>query len=151
MRIRAWHAPDNSHCAGASDGHGLLLAKQMSALGAAIAMVARGQDRLEAAAATITDAPVHPIPGDMLDQDSIKAAAETALQRLGGLDVLVISTANSTPEYLSKDASYDTLQRVHVQGTDTLIKVAPSPSPQRLRRHPPDHPSTSVHLLWFLQ
>lgn len=59
----------------------------------------------------------------MSDQDSIKAAAETALQRLGGLDVLVISTANSTPEYLATDATHDSLQRVHVQGTDTLIKV----------------------------
>lgn len=109
--------------AGASTGHGLLLSSQFAACGASVAMVARGQERLHKAAATVTGAPVHAITGDLADTQSIQNAADSALQQLGGLDVVVISAANSTPEYLDKHAVHSDLHRVHVQGTDTLIKV----------------------------
>lgn len=121
-------------CTGASDGHGLLFAKQAAAFGASVAMIARGRERLEAAAATITDPPAHPITGDLADQDSIKAAADAAIEHLGGLDVLVISAANSTPEYLSEAATHEQLQRVHVLGTETLIQVGLNASSKRFSK-----------------
>lgn len=76
---------------GASSGIGRALALRLASEGARVALVARREAELEALAAEITSAggEALALPCDVADRDQVFAAAERALGRFGGIDLLV--------------------------------------------------------------
>jgi NAD(P)-dependent dehydrogenase (short-subunit alcohol dehydrogenase family) len=76
---------------GASAGLGRAIAKQFGERGAQIALLARGKQGLDAAAAEIEKAggKALPIPTDVSDANAVEAAAEQTERRFGPVDVWV--------------------------------------------------------------
>ena len=76
---------------GGSSGLGLALAREFAAQGAHLALVARDQQRLQQAAATLKQEPgeVLLLPADITRAEQVAAAFETLRQRWGRLDALV--------------------------------------------------------------
>jgi uncharacterized protein len=81
----------NALITGASSGIGQALARRIAAEGARVALVARRVDRLETLAEDVRkrggDALV--LPCDVADREEVFAAARRALDRFGGIDLLV--------------------------------------------------------------
>lgn len=78
---------------GASKGIGRSIARAFAGAGAELALVARGQDELEALAGEIgaADGRAVAIPADVTDPDQVRRMAEAARKALGGVDILVNS------------------------------------------------------------
>ncbi len=77
---------------GASSGLGLGAARALAAAGADVVLVARSQERLTAAAATVQPvegASVHTLVADVSDTDAVAGMVEQANALLGGVDILV--------------------------------------------------------------
>jgi 3-oxoacyl-[acyl-carrier protein] reductase len=77
---------------GASSGLGLGAARALAAAGASVVLVARSQDRLDAAAATIEPidgATVHTLVADVSDTAGVAGMVEQANALLGGVDILI--------------------------------------------------------------
>ncbi len=76
---------------GASAGLGRAIAKEFGKHGAQVALLARGKQGLDAAAAEIesTGGKALPIPTDVSDAAAVEAAAEKAEERFGPIDVWV--------------------------------------------------------------
>jgi 3-oxoacyl-[acyl-carrier protein] reductase len=73
---------------GGSSGIGLAAAKALGAGGAAVALIARDPARLQVAADQIGTSAIW-TSADVADPGAVKAAVDDAVQRLGGLDVVV--------------------------------------------------------------
>jgi NADP-dependent 3-hydroxy acid dehydrogenase YdfG len=76
---------------GASSGIGAATALQLAEHGAAVALVARRQDRLQALAAEIdaADGTALVVPADITDHIQAEAAVQQAVERFGRLDILI--------------------------------------------------------------
>jgi 3-oxoacyl-[acyl-carrier protein] reductase len=77
---------------GASKGIGLAVAESLAAEQADVALLARSTDLLESNAERLSSTcsvRAYPIPADMADAASIVSAIDIAIDRLGGVDVLV--------------------------------------------------------------
>jgi len=77
---------------GASSGIGKATARELAAEGAAVALVARTAEALEAAARDIQDATgaiAVAVPADVSNRASVAAMTEAVLRRLGRIDILV--------------------------------------------------------------
>src|SRR5579864_3438550 len=77
---------------GGSRGLGKAVARELAREGVAVAIVARGREALEAAAAEIeeeTGSQVVPIVADTRDDQAVRAMVDTAARTLGGIDILV--------------------------------------------------------------
>lgn len=74
---------------GASSGIGRAFARLCVQQGARVAAVARSEDRLHELAREFPTAEILPIVGDVTLPDDRRRMLETAVQRFGGLDVLV--------------------------------------------------------------
>ena len=76
---------------GASSGIGEATARALADAGAAVALVARRRDRLEALAEEIRGAGGRAlvVEADITDEGAARAAVEQAVQEFGGLDILV--------------------------------------------------------------
>jgi NADP-dependent 3-hydroxy acid dehydrogenase YdfG len=76
---------------GASSGIGAATALQLAEHGAAVALVARRRDRLEALAGEIEEAggTALVVPADITDRIQAEAAVQQAVDRFGRLDILV--------------------------------------------------------------
>ena len=87
---------------GASSGLGLAIARELAAEGAAVAMVARGRERLEQAAADITRRSHHralPIAGDVSRPEDVERVVAATREALGSIDILV-ANAGGPPSVL---------------------------------------------------
>jgi NAD(P)-dependent dehydrogenase (short-subunit alcohol dehydrogenase family) len=80
---------------GASRGIGLEIADGLAAEGAHVALVARGADALDDAAARVRrhGTAVLPCPADTRDDAAVRAVVERVVGELGGVDVLVNAAA----------------------------------------------------------
>ena len=78
---------------GASSGIGLAVARVLHTEGARVAMVARTEDRLRAAA----DGVGTPFVADTASDDSVRAAVAAVADTFGDVDILVNSAARATP------------------------------------------------------
>ncbi len=78
---------------GASSGLGLGAARALAQAGATVVLVARSQERLDAAAASVTAAApgavVHTVVADVSDTTGVAGMVEQAEELLGGIDILV--------------------------------------------------------------
>ena len=113
---------------GASSGIGRATAVQLAGRGAQLVLVARGDEPLEdtaeeARAAGATAALV--CPADVLDEDAIRAAVETAVDRFGRLDAVIHAAqvmAYGTIEELPRDV-FERVVDTAVHGTATVARV----------------------------
>ncbi|MGH9737450.1 MAG: SDR family oxidoreductase, partial [Candidatus Acidiferrales bacterium] len=76
---------------GASAGLGRAIAEKFGKRGARVALLARGQQGLDAAAEAIESAggKALPLPTDVADPQAVEAAAEAAEQKFGPIDIWV--------------------------------------------------------------
>jgi len=76
---------------GASAGVGRATARRFAEEGARIGLIARGQERLEAAAREIEElgGQALPLPADVADPDAVEGAAERAERELGPIDIWI--------------------------------------------------------------
>ena len=77
---------------GASSGIGRATAIELAGRGARLVLVARGEESLEEAAAEARAAGAAAVvvcPGDVTDEDAIRAAVDSAVEQFGRLDVVV--------------------------------------------------------------
>jgi NAD(P)-dependent dehydrogenase (short-subunit alcohol dehydrogenase family) len=81
---------------GATSGSGLGITKRFLEEGASVAMLARGKERLEAAASELGDKAL-PVATDVGDPDSVRSAFRAVEERFGRLDVLINNAAIYRP------------------------------------------------------
>jgi NADP-dependent 3-hydroxy acid dehydrogenase YdfG len=74
---------------GASSGLGAETARTLVGCGASVAMLARRLEKLEALQAELGERAI-PVATDVTDLDSLEAGVNTAAERLGGMDAVVI-------------------------------------------------------------
>lgn len=113
---------------GASRGIGLAIAKRAAADGANIVLVAKTTEpnpklpgTLASAAAEIVAAggQALPVPTDIRDENAVAAAVAAAVQRFGGIDILVnnASAISLTPTPATPMKRFDLMFGVNVRGT----------------------------------
>ncbi len=112
---------------GASSGIGAATARALAADGAAVALVARREDRLRALASEISSdgGTALAVPADVTDPDQVAAAVATTVGELGRLDILV-NNAGLLRMGAAADASlndWDDLVSVNVQGVLYATRV----------------------------
>src|SRR3954463_5191103 len=98
---------------GASAGVGRATAVELARQGAAVGLIARGEDRLEATAAELRElgARVCVAPADVADADAVERAATKIEAELGELDVW-INVAMTAVLAEVKDTNADEFKRV---------------------------------------
>ncbi|MBE2318630.1 SDR family NAD(P)-dependent oxidoreductase [Solirubrobacter sp. CPCC 204708] len=113
---------------GASSGVGLATVERLARSGASLALVARGEVALEEAAerARRLGAVAHALPADLSDRQAADAVVAEAIDRLGGLDV-VISNAGAVVfgHFLEVDPDdFDRTVDVTFGGAVNLVRAA---------------------------
>jgi len=81
---------------GASSGLGLGCARALAAEGAEVALVARSEERLAAAAESVAGEPIT-VVADVADRDGIDPLVAEVEARLGGIDILVANAGGPPP------------------------------------------------------
>lgn len=120
---------------GGSRGIGLAVARALAAEGTDVALVARGREALEAAAAGVREGSgrrVVAIQADTGDDGSVEAMAVAAFEALGGVDILV--NAAATPAVMGVPIPEDRLEdeiNVKVRG---YLRCARAFAPQMVER-----------------
>lgn len=113
---------------GASTGIGAAIARELLARGARVALSARGAERLEALAALAPDRAL-PLPLDVTDAPSVRAAHDALVARWGGVDVVLAVAGNYVPLRATEfeAEAIGRLFEVNVQGVlNVLGPVLPS-------------------------
>ncbi len=75
---------------GGASGFGLEIARRLEGSGAEVALVDRAEDRPAEAAASVGGSTLA-LAGDVRAPEAVRAAVESAVERFGGLDTLVLS------------------------------------------------------------
>lgn len=119
---------------GASRGLGAGLARELAARGARLALVARGEQELEAVAHDIRagGGEAHALPADIGDKKAVHPLAATAQELLGSVDMVVhnASTLGPSPLRLLLDTECEDLERalaVNLVGPFRLTKLLAGP------------------------
>lgn len=102
---------------GASSGIGAATAEALAREGADVVVAARREDRLESLAADLEsahDVTVAVVPTDVTDEDAVAALVDAAVERFGGLDVLV----NNAGIFIAGDS-----QEISIEEFDQVIGV----------------------------
>ena len=130
--------PNNSKClvTGASDPKsiGYAVAKALFKAGAAqICILARGKDEINTAIASLGPdlegfQSIHGVVGDLKQPETMASVIAQAVEKMGGLDILVVGGGNGTSEYLGLDAgdlaSYQMMHNVGVMSPLFLTESA---------------------------
>jgi meso-butanediol dehydrogenase/(S,S)-butanediol dehydrogenase/diacetyl reductase len=98
---------------GASRGMGLAIARRFAAEGAIVAMLARGVDELDKAAAELGERAAA-FACDIADPDALRQVFGEIEARFGGLDILVNNAALATPNPIADARDDDVQQEVAV-------------------------------------
>jgi 3-dehydrosphinganine reductase len=117
---------------GGSRGIGLATAQQLAAQGAQVCIAARTERMLEEArAAIVAKVPsaqgrVHAVALDVREDTSVEAGVARALERLGGLDLLVNNAGYAAPGYLDQVPlrSFEDMLQVNYLGTVRTVRAA---------------------------
>ena len=113
---------------GASSGIGAATARQLGDHGAAVALVARRRDRLEALAAEIDQAggTALVVDANITDRTQAEAAVQQAVERLGGLDTLVNNAGLMLlgPVVGADTQEWDRMIAINVQGLLSTTRAA---------------------------
>ena len=111
---------------GASSGLGKASAQVLAAEGARVAMSARDEANLAAAAQEVGG---HPYPLDVMDADAIAATARKIEDELGGFDILVANAGGPKPgtfDGFDDDALYEAFTLTTASAWRTTKAVLPS-------------------------
>ena len=113
---------------GSSSGIGAATARQLADYGAAVALVARRRDRLEALAAEIDQAggTALVVDADITDRPQAEAAVQQAVERLGGLDTLVNNAGLMLlgPVVGADAQEWDRMIAINIQGLLSTTRAA---------------------------
>jgi 3-oxoacyl-[acyl-carrier protein] reductase len=111
---------------GGSIGIGAAAVKAFAEAGAKVAIhYNKNKEKAEALAAEIGGAPV--FGGDFSKTDQVKAVVEDAIQKLGGLDVLVNNAGHMVARFAlaeSDDEAYDRVMDLNARSVMTATRVA---------------------------
>jgi short-subunit dehydrogenase len=111
---------------GASSGIGAVLATLLAQEGADLVLLARRKDRLEEIAKQIHqqfgDRKVVIVDGDITDAEVRRRAVQTAVEQLGGLDIL-INNAGMGATALVENTTQETLRRIFEVNFFALIEL----------------------------
>jgi NAD(P)-dependent dehydrogenase (short-subunit alcohol dehydrogenase family) len=112
---------------GASGGIGRVIALELAAAGANVALAARSEGIHETAAAFEDGSQALPVETDVTDKASVRAAVEATVERFGGLDCLVNNAGVAGPtapvEAVTVDEWEHTMD-VNVTGVFRCVKHA---------------------------
>lgn len=116
---------------GGSSGIGLATAREFVARGASVSLIARGHEKLEAAAGAMRGSTgrIATAAADVSDQRAVEAAISELTARLGPCDVLITSAGVTHPGYFERldSAVFRHMMDVNYFGTLYAIQaVAPS-------------------------
>lgn len=117
---------------GASRGIGLAISRRLAAEGARVLMVARGEERLAAAAASVGEH-AEWLAADVTDPDCVQRIVATAVEQLGGLDVLVNNAGTSSRVPLAElpDDEWIAQHELNVMAPMRLMRLAAPRMAQR--------------------
>jgi NAD(P)-dependent dehydrogenase (short-subunit alcohol dehydrogenase family) len=111
---------------GGSAGIGRAVALGLSDNGAIVTVLARRKDRLDAVVKELPQG--HGVVADLYKIDEVEAGVKEAIQKMGGLDILVNNGAVNVPEMTGDNAEtyqgYEAGFRLHVSATYAAIKAA---------------------------
>lgn len=111
---------------GGTSGIGLAAARMLTKAGATVAITGRSEPRLRQAAASIAEAGSSPVTlrADSSDLGAVSAMFDVAVDRLGGLDVLVNNAGAVTPEFVRTPQGFEQTYAVHVLAPFLLTRNA---------------------------
>jgi NAD(P)-dependent dehydrogenase (short-subunit alcohol dehydrogenase family)/uncharacterized protein YndB with AHSA1/START domain len=113
---------------GGSSGIGLASAEALAREGARVALLARGEEGLAAAASRLRDQglAVETVAADVAEREALTAAVDRASERLGGLDLLVTAAASlSFGTFVETDPDdFDATIATVLGGTVNAIRAA---------------------------
>jgi len=142
----AWEDPQVVVVTGASAGVGRAIVRRFADEGASIALIARGRERLDAAAGEVEAAGGRALvlPLDVADSDAVEQAAEETEEKLGPIDVwvnnamvtLFATLVEISPEELRRTtevnylgsvwATIAALRRMRPRNRGTIVQVGSS-------------------------
>ena len=112
---------------GASSGIGEATARAFADLGADVALLARRADRVEALAKELSDTGVKAIAitADVTDAESMRAAAKTVADELGGVDILLNNAGQMLLAPFSAEQAEETraMLNTNLLGAMTTLEV----------------------------
>jgi NAD(P)-dependent dehydrogenase (short-subunit alcohol dehydrogenase family) len=108
---------------GASAGIGRVTARMLAAAGAAVCLVARGQERLDEAVRELEDTGARAIgvAGSALDATTRELSLRRCIDELGGLDVLINNVGNSGPPTPIADLNEDAVRSLTALNLDVAL------------------------------
>lgn len=108
---------------GASTGIGKATAQMLGAAGAAVCLVARGQDRLEATVREIEGAGARAIgvAGSVVDVATRELSVQRCIDELGGLDILVNNVGSSGPPTPIAELGEDAVRTLTTLNLDSAL------------------------------
>jgi gluconate 5-dehydrogenase len=114
---------------GGGTGLGYSISRALAQSGAKVMIAARREDVLRDAAQRLSteagSSPVSYIPMDLAVRESVYAAAQQAIEQLGGVDIFVANAAQEKMEVVDKisDAAVDRLHQINVASNISLVKT----------------------------
>ncbi|GAA0313395.1 SDR family oxidoreductase [Halarchaeum salinum] len=117
---------------GASSGIGAATARELASRGANVVLSARREERLETLATEMSDnhdveSVVHPT--DVTDNAAVEALVDAAVERFGGLDVVVNNAGLGRAETAIEDLDLDAYRQMMDVNCDGMFHVARAAMP----------------------